>query len=168
MVPIPLILGDAVTWCTGKDAQLGLWAESLKPSAPLLDASDPKRGEATSAAPRPPTGRSRPRADAPAVSPADGGLLVFRPDDSLSDGAAAAESQGLFDDDNTPAWATWLTYLRVEGRYGFLVSWIPPLRMRHASLGIDVNPEGCIGWVNTMLDEAEKRELDLWLARQVG
>lgn len=74
----------------------------------------------------------------------DGGkLLLFTPQDSLSDGAATVASNGFFDVDNVPAWDTWLYF---DGRT--LVSWVPPQLISKVQLGIDVNPEGCIRWAD--------------------
>jgi len=70
-----------------------------------------------------------------------GKLLLFTPNDSLSDGAATVASEGFFDVDNVPAWDTWLYF---DERT--LVSWVPPELIAKVQLGIDVNPEGCISW----------------------
>lgn len=48
---------------------------------------------------------------APATDLAGGRLLLFDPDGSLSDGAAAVGSQGFFDDDNVPPWDCWVLYV---------------------------------------------------------
>jgi len=68
-------------------------------------------------------------------------LLLFTPEDSLSDGAATVASGGFFDVDNVPAWDTWLFF---NGRT--LISWVPPLLISIVQAGIDVNPESCIRW----------------------
>jgi hypothetical protein len=71
----------------------------------------------------------------------NGKLLLFTPEDSLSDGAATVGSEGFFDVDNVPAWDTWLFF---DGRT--LISWVPPQLIPIVQAGIDVNPEGCIRW----------------------
>jgi len=70
-----------------------------------------------------------------------GRLLLYLPDENLSDGAAQYASKGFFDVQNVPPWDTWVCLIE---RY--LVSWVPPLLMDLASQGIDVNPEQCILW----------------------
>jgi len=70
-----------------------------------------------------------------------GKLLLFTPQDSLSDGAAKAASDGFFDVDNVPAWDTWLYF---DGHS--LLSWVPPQLTSKVQWGIDVNPESCIRW----------------------
>lgn len=70
-----------------------------------------------------------------------GKLLLFAPEESLSDGAACYSSKGFFDVDNCPAWDTWVGFVE---RY--VVSWVPPQLIELAKAGIDVNPEQCIIW----------------------
>lgn len=48
---------------------------------------------------------------APASDLAGGRLLLFDPNGSLSDGAAAIGSQQFFDDDNVPPWDCWVLYV---------------------------------------------------------
>ena len=83
-----------------------------------------------------------------------GRLLVYFPDEELSDGAAEAESAGFFDVFNAPPWDTWVAWLdddrsgaarRYSGPY--LVSWVPPSFLDLAAAGIFVNPEECIRWL---------------------
>lgn len=47
----------------------------------------------------------------PATDLAGGRLLLFDPDETLSDGAAAVGSRRFFDDDNVPPWACWVLYV---------------------------------------------------------
>jgi hypothetical protein len=83
-----------------------------------------------------------------------GRLLVFDPGQSLSDGAAAAETEGLFDDDNVPPWDTWLVFVeetpRVAGQWSeldsYLVCWIPEELIELTERAIWVNPEECLHW----------------------
>jgi hypothetical protein len=70
-----------------------------------------------------------------------GKLLLFTPQDSLSDEAATVASDGFFDVDNVPAWDTWLYF---DGHT--LLSWVPPQLISKIQLGIEVNPESCIRW----------------------
>jgi hypothetical protein len=85
-----------------------------------------------------------------------GRLLVYYPDADLSDGAAEVESGGFFDLTNTPPWDTWAGLFvdegarRVSGRGVYLVSWVPPVLIPHAQAGIEVNPEGCIAWLDSV------------------
>ena len=55
-----------------------------------------------------------------AIEPREGKVLLFTPQDSLSEGAATVASEGFFDVDNVPAWDTWLYF---DGRS--LLSWVP-------------------------------------------
>lgn len=73
----------------------------------------------------------------------DGRLLLFAPEDNLSDGAAEYASMGFFDVENVPPWDTWIVMF---GKY--LVSWVPPQLIRLVQEGLDVNPEQCILWAN--------------------
>jgi hypothetical protein len=73
----------------------------------------------------------------------EGKLLLFTPQDSLSDGAATVASEGFFDVDNVPAWDTWIYF---DGQR--LLSWVPAQLISRVQSGIDVNPEGCIGWAD--------------------
>ncbi len=70
-----------------------------------------------------------------------GKLLIFAPQESLSDGAACYSSKGFFDVDNTPPWDTWVCFFEQ-----YVVSWIPPQLVDLANAGVDVNPEQCILW----------------------
>jgi hypothetical protein len=97
-------------------------------------------------------------------SPHDGKLLLFYPDGSLSDGAAEVASRGFFDNDNVPAWDSWVYY----GNDGsgssrncdqsFLVSWIPRKFVPLVNDGIAVNPESCIEWASAR-DRVFRRSL---------
>ena len=74
-----------------------------------------------------------------AIERREGRLLLFTPQDSLSDGAATVASEGFFDVGNVPAWDTWLYF---DGQS--LLSWVPHPLIPKVQSGIDVNPEGCI------------------------
>jgi len=74
---------------------------------------------------------------------------------TICDGAAEVESDGFFDEFNCPPWGTWVgIYTDPAGgisREAALVAWVPPALVDLAGRGIDVNPEGCILW----LDDAD-------------
>jgi hypothetical protein len=72
-----------------------------------------------------------------------GKLLLYAPEENLADGAARYASNGFFDNDNVPPWDTWVAFSQ-----GALLSWVPPLLIGLAQSGIDVNPEGCIRWID--------------------
>ena len=72
-----------------------------------------------------------------------GRLLLYAPQDNLSDGAAEYASMGFFDVDNAPPWDTWIVMFRK-----YLVSWVPSQLVRLVQQGLDVNPEQCILWAD--------------------
>jgi len=82
---------------------------------------------------------------------AGGRLLLYEPDLNLADGAAALESGGFFDVDNTPPWDTWVDVVPLAAPPPrlCLVSWVPPQMIAVAARGALVNPEGCIYWAET-------------------
>jgi hypothetical protein len=102
---------------------------------------------------------------APTASLCGGRLLAYFPDDNLADGVAEAESDGFFDVNNTPPYDTWVWMVRnlrtfeyADGAIGetdanYLVAWVPPDFIPIASAGVEVNPEACILWLDTMDDE---------------
>jgi hypothetical protein len=55
--------------------------------------------------------RSPGHGNASASQVAGGRLLVFKPDDTLEDGAAEVGSQGFFDVSNVPPWDSWVDYI---------------------------------------------------------
>ena len=97
-----------------------------------------------------------------------GRLLVYYPEKSLGDGAAAVETEGYFDSRNTPPWDTWIDYFEepsVEGQNGwerseryYLIAWVPPALVEVIQRGIDVNPEQCLQW----LEDSNTLFKDLW------
>jgi uncharacterized protein (TIGR02996 family) len=93
------------------------------------------------------------RPASPANELFSGRLLMFFPEDTLSDGAAEVFSEGFFDADNIPAWDGWVMYVDVSGAevpcYGSsLVCWVPPALLDRVDHGIGVNAEGCIRWAS--------------------
>jgi hypothetical protein len=107
---------------------------------------------------------------APVTDLAGGRLLAYFPDDNLACGVAEVESQGFFDTNNIPPYDTWVWMVRnirsfacADGASGemeanYLVAWVPPDFIPQASGGVDVNPEECILWLDT-LDDAFVRSL---------
>lgn len=98
-----------------------------------------------------------------------GRFLAFTPDGTLQDGAANLATYGFFDDDNIPAWDTWLWYVtndfvsKPEHWCGgvtdsYLLSWVPDSLVEVVASGIWVNPEECIRWA-TDLDTPFIRQL---------
>jgi hypothetical protein len=91
--------------------------------------------------------------DCVAVDPSRGRLLVYFPDADLSDGAAEVESGGFFDVCNVPPWDTWVAFFQDaehadESYARYLIAWVPPALVELATAGIEVNPEGCIAWLD--------------------
>jgi len=86
-----------------------------------------------------------------------GKLLVYGPDEELSDGAAEEETKGFFDVANCPPWDTWVAFIEElhpapGGRIAYLISWVPPQFLESVSRGIYVNPEQCIRWLEDCTD----------------
>jgi hypothetical protein len=81
-----------------------------------------------------------------------GRLLVHCPDEQLADGAAEFETHGFFDVYNEPPWGTWVGYFEdpddEKSRRDYVVAWIPDALIALVTRGIDVNPEGCIAWLD--------------------
>jgi hypothetical protein len=90
--------------------------------------------------------------------PVGGRLLAFDSGQSVSDGAAAGESNGFFDDDNTPAWDCWLLFVenrpRSTERWSpfdcYLLSWIPASLLELVERSVHVNPERCLRWADEL------------------
>lgn len=93
-----------------------------------------------------------------------GRLLLFYPDATLSDGAADAETNGYFDEDNIPPWDTWVAYFeesRSDVSFGaYILCWVPRALVELVDGGIEVNPEECIQWLT-----ASKTELSVILSK---
>jgi hypothetical protein len=107
---------------------------------------------------------------APITDLGGGRLLAYFPDDNLACGVAEVASEGYFDTNNIPPCDTWVWMVRNvrsftyaggakgEMEVSYLVAWVPPDFIALASGGIDVNPEQCILWLDT-LDDAFVRSL---------
>jgi hypothetical protein len=94
---------------------------------------------------------------APQNSLAGGRLLVYGPDEELSDGAAEVETDGFFDVANCPPWDTWVAFMEEpppapQGRVAYLISWVPREFLDLVDRGIQVNPEQCIRWLDDCTD----------------
>jgi hypothetical protein len=81
-----------------------------------------------------------------------GKLLLYDPDWNLFCGAAEVATEGFFDVDNVPPADFWVGYVS-EGALkkefdSYLISWIPNALVDTVTRGIEVNPEGCIAWVD--------------------
>jgi hypothetical protein len=78
-------------------------------------------------------------------------LLVFDPDQTLSDGAAEVATDGFFDVDNVPPWDTWAVWGPTSEHRGYLLCLIPERWTETASTGILVNPEGASTGLRTRM-----------------
>ena len=73
---------------------------------------------------------------------------------NLTDGAAEHASDGFFDLWNLPPWDTWVAFgnrpttQRERSEASLLISRVPPQLLEHADVGIAVNPEQCIAWLD--------------------
>ncbi|MFP2959663.1 hypothetical protein ACLEPN_17935 [Myxococcus sp. 1LA] len=81
-----------------------------------------------------------------------GRLLAFFPDETLSDGAAEASSQGYFDWANVPPWDTWVGMFSDENPHNrfdreYVIAWVAPMFVELVDAGLQVNPEECIQWL---------------------
>jgi hypothetical protein len=150
-------LAEAIAWCatraTISDPERCLRTTALEPGPLDYHLSVPQRQECVA---RLVQARSRLLQEAgvypltPATELAGGHLLVFYPDETLSDGAAAVGSRRFFDDDNVPPWDSWVLYVADPlhpTRQTYLVSWVAPALIPLAHDGVIVNPESCIEWL---------------------
>lgn len=81
------------------------------------------------------------RSPMPANDLAGGKVLLFSPEETLSDGAARYSSKGFFDDDNVPPWDSWVAFFDQ-----YLISWVPSQLVELVNAGVEVNPEQCTLW----------------------
>ncbi len=82
--------------------------------------------------------------------PQEGRLLLYFPDEELSDGAAEQESDGFFDIHNCPPWDTWVAMIEESGgsvETPYLVAYVPAALVHTAERGLSVLAEDCLGWV---------------------
>jgi hypothetical protein len=140
-------LAEAIDWCSPRassvDAKAGLRTPRLAPQ-PLAGC---RKEVVESVAHARQIGLRWPR-PRKATSLAGGRLLGYAPDDNLADCAAEGVTAGFFDCDNVPPWDTWVGYVYESERCNYLVAWIPPEFQAMASLGIEVNPEECLWWID--------------------
>lgn len=73
---------------------------------------------------------------------AGGRMLVYAPDENVSDGASEVHSSGFFDVEDAPPWDLWVAYAD-----GALFAWVPPALLALAQRGIEVNAVECIWWL---------------------
>lgn len=78
----------------------------------------------------------------------NGRILLFYPHETLCDGAAYESSKGFFDRWNIPPWDTWFWYARLPDQREVLYSWVPEEYEQLAEIGVSVNPEQCIQWLD--------------------
>jgi hypothetical protein len=71
-----------------------------------------------------------------------GRILVYAPDENVSDGASEVASSGFFDLEDAPPWDLWVAY-----GDGALFAWVPPALLTLAQRGIEVNVVDCIWWL---------------------
>jgi hypothetical protein len=72
-----------------------------------------------------------------------GRLLLYFPNENVSDGASRFASNGFFDAYDCPPWDLWLRYSDRT-----LIIWVPEVLFPLAHAGIDANPVECIRWVD--------------------
>jgi hypothetical protein len=140
-------LAEAIDWCAPRassaNAKVGLRTPDLAPQ-PLAGCRR-EVVESVARARHIALRWPRPR---DTTSLTGGRLLGYAPDDHLADCAAESVTGGLFDCDNVPPWDTWVGYIYESERCNYLVAWVPPEFQATASLGIEVNPEECIWWLD--------------------
>ena len=73
----------------------------------------------------------------------EGRMLVYSPSENVEDGASEVASGGFFDVYDAPPWDVWVAYSDCS-----LLAWVPPQLIGLAQSGIDVNPVGCIRWLD--------------------
>ena len=75
-------------------------------------------------------------------------LLLFRPELSLFDGAAAVVTERFFDDEYFSPWDTWLRVTPCNGGRSLgLLSWVPRWAASRADDAMLASPTECLCWV---------------------
>jgi hypothetical protein len=87
-----------------------------------------------------------------------GNLIYAVPDDSVLDGGAEFQSQGLVDTWEVPAWDTWVTFGAAEfkdfeGYPNAVISWIPKTVANLFFSGLSLAIIGNLGWVKLDLPD---------------
>jgi hypothetical protein len=158
-------IAETMAWCAGR-ARLGDMRDCLRSAElrPLLARDEPlgitaeivdEMAERRARALRE-LFRKYPTQPAGARALGGGRLLVFDPGSSLSDGAAAVESAGFFDDHNVPPWDCWSavvvdTQASMVGWRPFdsyVVCWIEAGLVEAVGRAIGINPEECLRWAD--------------------
>ena len=90
-------------------------------------------------------------------NPRIGRLLIFVPESSFSDGAAAAAiSNGFFDNDYFPASDTWVYYNSEEITFSdqpamplnYLITWVPPQMVEMVDIAVQSDIAESIQWLS--------------------
>jgi hypothetical protein len=92
-----------------------------------------------------------------------GEMLVYFPDQNLSDGYAELVSKGFYDVENVPPYDTWVAFFddgpKVADRSlrRYLLCFVPQRFIELAEAGIDGNPEQCIQWLGQTHTQFKER-----------
>lgn len=89
-------------------------------------------------------------------------------DESVWDGVSGLESEGFFDELDTPPWDTWVCWAEGDFTHAphtvFILAWVPPSYVDRVNHGMGCNPVECIWWADQYrqfrLDIPFMRELD--------
>jgi hypothetical protein len=88
-----------------------------------------------------------------------GRLLIFDPDQTTTDGAPTVSTGGFFNDDDVPAWDTWIAYVigdpisgGNDGRHwdSYVLSWVPDSLVAMVEDGMDCISIPCHYWVDDL------------------
>jgi len=100
---------------------------------------------------------------------AAGRIMLYFPDENLTDGAAGDASDGFFDAFNLPPFDTWISFFIEQSRprssQRYLLCYVPPSAIAAADAGIEVNPEECIVWLDKS-DVSIRQRVDRSLRRK--
>jgi hypothetical protein len=88
-----------------------------------------------------------------AAEGADAGarVLGFYVDDTLSEGATEAASNGWFDSDDLSPWDTWIGGVTLPGPRRLLLSWVPAAWVDRVAAGTQVSSTDCIAFLDDLL-----------------
>jgi hypothetical protein len=87
---------------------------------------------------------------------AGGRLVLFDPTREWDGSTSRADSRDYFDNDNMPAWDTWVMqvpepsplYVGDPAHGHYLLAWVPPLLVTWANFGILANGQQCLAWAH--------------------